>query len=114
MRVHSINPPSAVAMSNSPIASGVAEDNPQGYSTTQTIPAFCYRFDFLTERVQVISSSSMWRMPGPSMATAIDNRATRCRSPGREYLRARMFRSYQASPLRYCRPHAQVPSAHWL
>jgi hypothetical protein len=37
-------------MSNSPIASGVAEDNPQGHSTTETIPAF-YRFDFLAERV---------------------------------------------------------------
>ena len=47
-------PPRRVALfapSNSPIASEVAEDNPQGHPATQTIPAFYYRFDFLTARV---------------------------------------------------------------
>ena len=39
-----------VATSNSSIASGVTEDNPQRHPTTQTIPAFYYRFDSLTAR----------------------------------------------------------------
>jgi hypothetical protein len=33
------------------MASGVAEDNPQGHPTSQTTPAFSYCFDFLTVRV---------------------------------------------------------------
>jgi len=51
-----------VAMCNSPIASGVTEDNPQGHSTTETIPAFCYRFDFLTERVLDLRESMVRRL----------------------------------------------------